>query len=126
MSKFVCKDGVLTLSGGDFSADVLEVNTVTFDFNAAVHEYEVMTEGWLVRTGGVKSWSATAETAWDSALGVDMDYYIGTTVTFSYNSTDGLTVAGSVVVESVAVSAPVDGYSTASWSFQGNGEPTEG
>lgn len=118
MSKFVVKNGTLSVSGTSISS--LELNNVTVDATAAVHNYEVMGEAWLVQTGGVKSWSASAETAYDTAIGIDLTNTIGESGTLSFDTVDGKTLSGTVIIESASVSAPVDGYATVSWSFQGS------
>lgn len=119
MSKFVVKNGTLSVSGTSITS--LELNNVTVDVTAAVHNYEVMEEAWLVQVGGVKSWSASAETAYDTVIGIDLANTIGESGTLSFDTVDGLTLSGTVIIESASVSAPVGGYATVSWSFQGSG-----
>lgn len=121
MSKFVVKNGKMFLSGSLFSNSEWDVNTVSVEINASVVSYPVMGEAWLEQTGLVKQGTFSWETAWDNTLGVDIDDTLGETASLFFDSVDGLPFSAMAVVESISISSPVDGYSTATWSGQSDG-----
>lgn len=121
MSKFVVKNGKMFLSGSAFSSGSWDLNTVSVEINASVVSFPVMGESWLEQTGLVKQGTFSWETAWDNTLGVDLSDTLGETASLFFDSVDGLPFSAQAVVESISISAPVDGYSTASWSGQSDG-----
>jgi hypothetical protein len=127
MAKFVCKDG--TLAFGTSKINDMCLNNVTIDVTTDVHSYDCMTDAWRGTASGIKSWTATAETAWDSEDGIDLAATIGQSATLTFTSVDGVTMTSVVdtgcIVESASISAPVDGFATVSWSFIGNGAISE-
>ena len=122
MSKYICDNGQLSLSGGDFAIRILCLNSVTIDISCDVIEYKCMgTDGWVDNEPGKINWNITAESALDDTLGVDLDYYMGTEVEGSFYNGEGDTYYGTCIVTGISINAPNDAVATVSWTLTGSG-----
>ena len=117
MAEIAGKAGSITFTGLtvgvkswtlDYTADALEIT----DFADSGNRTYIV---------GLKGWTAAAEGNWDAANtavpGVDPASLVLT-------ATTGKTYTGNAILISLALSEPVDGVVTASYSFQGSGALT--
>ena len=124
MSKFVCDSGTLTIVGTSISN--LCLNNVSIDISADTVDYSCMGDGsWQSAAAGTKSWTCSFETALDDTIGVDLSNTIGESGALTFDTVDGLAYAGTSIITSIGISAPVDDYATVSWEATGTGAITE-
>ena len=125
MSKFVCSNGTVSFLGSFISS--MDITNIFIDILAEAVPYKLMgTEGnYLTNQPGTKSWSATFESAFDTALGVDLDDTVGVIATVILNTVDGKAYTGKGIITTASISAPVADYATVSWALVGTSSINE-
>lgn len=126
MSNHKGSEGTVKIGTDDLTA---ELKSWSLSQSANTIDDSSISDEWMTKKTGQKSWSGSVETFWDETDAAQTALTVGAEVTLNMypeGSTSGDTFwSGSAIVVSIENSGAIDGMVEASFSFEGNGILTE-
>lgn len=111
-----------SVSGLTYVADVTQWS-VTMNAEAIDTTKMDATSSFRTKIGGIKSWSGSYTCLVDGTTVATVENDVGVAVTATFSLSSG-SLAGSVIVTDVAVTATIDGAVEAAYTFEGAGPLT--
>lgn len=121
MATFICKNGTLIISDSlVFSDGSWEITNVSFEPTATTDSYAKMGDDWQITLSAFLSGTFTWDTKLDTVEGIDLDATIGETHVLLFDTVDGQSYGGEVVITNISINAGRGTVASVTWSAESN------